>query len=55
MPTFLETVIAHTRERLVARRADLSEPALRERLSAAPAVRSFADALAAPGMGRSRK
>ena len=51
MPTFLETVIAHTRERLVARRADLSEPALRERLSAAPAVRSFADALAAPGMG----
>ncbi len=50
MPTFLETVIAHTRERLAARRADLGEPALRERLSGAPAVRSFADALAAPGM-----
>ena len=50
MPTFLETVIAHTRERLAARRADLGEPALRERLSGAPAVRSFADALVVPGM-----
>jgi indole-3-glycerol phosphate synthase len=52
VPTFLETVIARTRELVDARRVDVPEAGLRERLSGgAPAVRSFADALAAPGMG----
>jgi len=51
MPTFLETVIANTRALVAARRADVPESELRARLAGAPAVRSFADALAAPGMG----
>jgi len=51
VPTFLETVIAHTRELVDARRDAVPEPELRGRLRTAPPIGSFADALAAPGMG----
>jgi indole-3-glycerol phosphate synthase len=51
VPTFLETVIAHTRGLVDARRAADPEPDLRSRLAGAPPTHSFADALAAPGMG----
>lgn len=50
MPTFLETVIAHTRGLVDARRAAVPEPDLRRRLAGSPPTRSFADALAVPGM-----
>lgn len=51
MSTFLETVIANTRVLVAERRRQLPEAALRECLADAPDVASFADALAAPGMG----
>jgi len=50
VPTFLETVIAHTRELVDARRSALPETELRDRLSGASRTRSFVDALAPPGM-----
>jgi len=50
VPTFLETVIAHTRRLVDARRGAVPEAELRSRLAEAPATRSFAAALAAPGM-----
>jgi indole-3-glycerol phosphate synthase len=50
VPTFLDIVIDHTRTLVAARRAAVPDAALRDRLSDAPSVASFADALAAPGM-----
>jgi indole-3-glycerol phosphate synthase len=50
VPTFLETVIAHTRGLVAARRGAIPEAELRSLLADAPATRSFAAALAAPGM-----
>jgi indole-3-glycerol phosphate synthase len=50
VPTFLETVIASTRGQVDARRAQAPEAQLREQLTDAPAVESFAAGLSAPGM-----
>jgi indole-3-glycerol phosphate synthase len=50
VPTFLETVIAHTRELVDQRRAQVEEAQLRAQLADAPPVGSFAGALATPGM-----
>jgi len=51
MSSILDRIVAETRTRLSDRKRAVPESALRERLAGAAAVRDFAAALAAPGIG----
>ena len=49
MTTILDEIVAKKREEIAAAKLAIPEATLREQLAQAPPVRSFFDALAAPG------